>query len=342
MPTQIRHANPSDYGRVIQHVNAWWGGRDMAPMLPKLFFLHFEGTSFVAEDDDGQLVAFLIGFLSQTDPRRGVHPLRRRRARAPRLGLGRELYERFFAVVAEQGRTLVRCVTSPVNEGSVAFHESLGFRPSGSRTTTTARARTACCSSSVSTEPGAKRPVASIGRHDVRLLAYHRSMAKVIVQHVCSECGTTTGRWLGKCPGCGAFGSLVEELLGPGRARRRSGAGSPARRRVLAEVRSEEAARISTGVPELDRVLGGGLVPASLVLVGGEPGVGKSTLLLAALGNVSRSGPAGACSSPARSRSPRSSCGPTGSVARSRSRSSPRPSSSPSAPRSSRSGPTSA
>ena len=67
MSTTIRHAHPSDYGRVIQHVNAWWGGRDMAPMLPKLFFLHFEGTSFVAEDDEGKLVAFLIGFLSQTD-----------------------------------------------------------------------------------------------------------------------------------------------------------------------------------------------------------------------------------------------------------------------------------
>ena len=53
----IRHAHPSDYGRVIQHVNAWWGGREMAPMLPKLFFLHFEGTSFVAEDDEGKLLA---------------------------------------------------------------------------------------------------------------------------------------------------------------------------------------------------------------------------------------------------------------------------------------------
>ena len=67
MSTTIRHAHPSDYGRVILHVNAWWGGRDMAPMLPKLFFLHFEGTSFVAENDDGTLAAFLIGFLSQTD-----------------------------------------------------------------------------------------------------------------------------------------------------------------------------------------------------------------------------------------------------------------------------------
>ena len=123
----IRHATPSDYGRVIQHVNAWWGGRDMAPMLPKLFFLHFEGTSFVVEDDDGKLVAFLIGFLSQTDDAEayihfvGVAPSHRG------SGIGRELYERFFTIAREHGRSSVRCVTSPVNKGSVAFHESLGF-----------------------------------------------------------------------------------------------------------------------------------------------------------------------------------------------------------------------
>lgn len=114
-------------------------------------------------------------------------------------------------------------------------------------------------------------------------------MGKVIVQHVCSECRTTTGRWLGKCPGCGAFGSLVEERSGrEAPAQGRNGVARALAR--LADVRSEEATRIGTGVPELDRVLGGGLVPASLVLVGGEPGVGKSTLLLAALGNVSRAG----------------------------------------------------
>jgi ribosomal protein S18 acetylase RimI-like enzyme len=123
----IRHAQPSDYGRVIQHVNAWWGGRDMAPMLPKLFFLHFEGTSFVAEDDEGALVAFLIGFLSQTAADEayihfvGVAPGQRG------SGIGRELYERFFAVAKEHGRTVVRCVTSPANGESVAFHEALGF-----------------------------------------------------------------------------------------------------------------------------------------------------------------------------------------------------------------------
>jgi DNA repair protein RadA/Sms len=105
-------------------------------------------------------------------------------------------------------------------------------------------------------------------------------MARVIVQHVCSECGTTTGRWLGRCPGCGGFGTLVEELSG----RDAPAAKVPSRPLVtLGDVQAEEAERIRTGVAELDRVLGGGLVPASLVLVGGEPGVGKSTLLLMSL-----------------------------------------------------------
>ena len=111
-------------------------------------------------------------------------------------------------------------------------------------------------------------------------------MPKVTVQFSCTECGTTSGRWLGKCPGCGAFGTLVEELHGSD-----SVTAPTASKPVLLEaVRAEESARIPTGVFELDRVLGGGLVPASLVLVGGEPGVGKSTLLLTALGAIARSG----------------------------------------------------
>jgi DNA repair protein RadA/Sms len=112
-------------------------------------------------------------------------------------------------------------------------------------------------------------------------------VAKVVVQFTCSECGTTAGRWLGRCPGCGAFGTLVEELTG--RETGPAGA-SPRTPQRLAEVDAEEADRIPTGVAELDRVLGGGIVPASLVLVGGEPGVGKSTLLLSALGAVAAGG----------------------------------------------------
>jgi DNA repair protein RadA/Sms len=109
-------------------------------------------------------------------------------------------------------------------------------------------------------------------------------MAKAAVQFACTECGYSAGRWFGKCPGCNAFGSLVEEA--PAVAAR--AAAKPLLK--LVDVSAEESERISTGVPELDRVLGGGLVPASLVLVGGEPGVGKSTLLLSALGAISASG----------------------------------------------------
>jgi DNA repair protein RadA/Sms len=108
--------------------------------------------------------------------------------------------------------------------------------------------------------------------------------AKAAITYACSECGYTAGRWFGRCPGCAAFGTLAEELPEPVSGSR--GAARPILR--LADVEVAEAARIGTGVPELDRVLGGGLVPASLVLLGGEPGVGKSTLLLSALAAIAR------------------------------------------------------
>ena len=101
----------------------------MRDMLPKLFFVHFRETSFVAERD-GKLVGFLAGFLSQSLPDEayvhfvGVHPDERG------TGLGRELYERFFAVARRHGRIRVSCVTSPANRGSLAFHEALGFEQS--------------------------------------------------------------------------------------------------------------------------------------------------------------------------------------------------------------------
>src|SRR5438067_790822 len=110
-------------------------------------------------------------------------------------------------------------------------------------------------------------------------------MAKTAaVQFSCTECGYTAGRWFGKCPGCSVFGTLVEEVVG--QVAQSQAPPKPLLRLVDVEV--AEAARIPTGVPELDRVLGGGLVPGSLVLLGGEPGVGKSTLLLTALATISR------------------------------------------------------
>jgi DNA repair protein RadA/Sms len=107
-------------------------------------------------------------------------------------------------------------------------------------------------------------------------------VAKASVKFACTECGQSTARWLGKCPGCGSFGTLVEEAAATAEA---GTALKPAR---LDTVQVEAAKRIPTGLTELDRVLGGGIVPASLVLVGGEPGVGKSTLLLMALASISR------------------------------------------------------
>jgi DNA repair protein RadA/Sms len=103
-------------------------------------------------------------------------------------------------------------------------------------------------------------------------------MAKAAVKYACADCGYSAGRWFGRCPGCGSFGTLAEQAPEPAG---KAAAARPLLRLVDVEV--DEAERIATGVAELDRVLGGGLVPASLVLVGGEPGVGKSTLLLTAL-----------------------------------------------------------
>jgi ribosomal protein S18 acetylase RimI-like enzyme len=125
MSSIIRNAEPADYLRVTAVVDEWWGGRQMAAMLPKLFFVHFRDTSFVAEDEDGDLAGFLCGFRSQTFPDEayvhfvGVNPGIRGG------GLGRELYERFCAAVSP--RTIVRAVTSPINQRSVAFHQAIGF-----------------------------------------------------------------------------------------------------------------------------------------------------------------------------------------------------------------------
>ena len=124
MGVAVRHAKPSDYGRIIGRINVWWGGREMAPMLPKLFFIHFQQTSFVA-DEAQELAGFLCGFRSQTYDDEayvhfiGVDPSRRG------SGLGRQLYARFFEAVAP--RTVIRAVTSPLNVQSVAFHRALGF-----------------------------------------------------------------------------------------------------------------------------------------------------------------------------------------------------------------------
>ena len=104
-------------------------------------------------------------------------------------------------------------------------------------------------------------------------------MARANVRFICERCGGESLQWHGKCPGCGEWNTLVEfrAPTGPPAAARR---GPAAQARSAAEVALSEQERLPTGLPELDRVLGGGVVPGALVLLAGEPGVGKSTLLL--------------------------------------------------------------
>lgn len=122
----LRPVEPSDYAPIIRVLDEWWDGRAMHDMLPKLFFVHFCETSFIAEAG-GERVGFLIGFVSQTHPKEayihfvGVHPKYRL------AGVGRRLYDSFFEVVQTFGCNTVRCVTAPVNKNSIAFHLGMGF-----------------------------------------------------------------------------------------------------------------------------------------------------------------------------------------------------------------------
>ncbi|WOA31779.1 GNAT family N-acetyltransferase [Alloalcanivorax xenomutans] len=123
---QLRELEESDYPQVIESVDEWWGGRSMAAMLPRLFFKHFQDTSFVAELD-GKLTGFLVGFVSASKPNEGyvhfvgVDPEHRQ------AGIARALYEAFFKTVQEKGCLQVGAVTSPINARSIAFHKAIGF-----------------------------------------------------------------------------------------------------------------------------------------------------------------------------------------------------------------------
>lgn len=99
---------------------------------------------------------------------------------------------------------------------------------------------------------------------------------------VCSDCGTESPKWMGRCPGCGAWNTMVEEILteAPKGSQKSTTIASSSKPETLSNISVEEDSRLSTGMSELDRVLGGGIVQGSLVLIGGDPGIGKSTILL--------------------------------------------------------------
>ncbi len=112
-------------------------------------------------------------------------------------------------------------------------------------------------------------------------------MAKSKVKYVCQNCGAVSPKWLGRCPACQGWDTLVEEAPSPKSSRRGV---PPAETVPLGQARSQPEPRLPTGSGELDRVLGGGLVAGMVVLVGGEPGIGKSTLMLQLAGSLGRRG----------------------------------------------------
>lgn len=118
-------------------------------------------------------------------------------------------------------------------------------------------------------------------------------MAKDKTTYSCTECGGTTPKWQGKCPSCGAWNTLIETVVegAAGAARNRFASLAPASEvAVLGDIEAADIERTPTGISELDRVLGGGIVEGGVVLIGGDPGIGKSTLLLQALDGLQRAG----------------------------------------------------
>ena len=106
-------------------------------------------------------------------------------------------------------------------------------------------------------------------------------MAKAKVKFVCQDCGYESAKWMGKCPSCGEWNTMVEETVIKS-SPKHTGIGSDSAQRPekITSIHTKEEKRMTTAMPEFDRVLGGGIVPGSLVLIGGDPGIGKSTLLL--------------------------------------------------------------
>ena len=131
MTDDIRFRRPveADYRPLVGKVDEWWGGRSIHQIFPRLWLQHFTGTSWIAEDGEGRTVGFLVGFISPDDPDQAyVHMV----ATSPnhrRAGLGRRLYEQFFADARARGARRVTAITWPGNRVSVGFHRAMGFAP---------------------------------------------------------------------------------------------------------------------------------------------------------------------------------------------------------------------
>ena len=132
----VRPPTEADYPRVVEALTTWWDSEGLADraaellgLLPRLYLQHFGDTSLLVESE-GQLVAFLVGFLSHGQPHVGYIHFVGVTPDLRKQGLARALYERFFDICRLHGCTHVHCITSPQNARSVAFHQRMGFRAS--------------------------------------------------------------------------------------------------------------------------------------------------------------------------------------------------------------------
>jgi GNAT superfamily N-acetyltransferase len=125
---RFRRPTEADHARIVGLVDEWWGGRRMRALLPRLWFQHFTSTSWIADDETGRLVGFIVAFMSQDDPTTGYVHMVAADPNRRRAGTGRALYQRVFEDLRTRGVHRVKAITWPGNRQSVAFHRSLGFR----------------------------------------------------------------------------------------------------------------------------------------------------------------------------------------------------------------------
>jgi ribosomal protein S18 acetylase RimI-like enzyme len=126
---RFRRPTESDHAIVVTRVDHWWGGRRLHDLLPRLWFQHFTGTSWIAETPDGAIAGFLVGFVSPDHPTLAYVHMVATDPNIRRKGLGADLYRRFFDDVRARGVEEVRAITWPGNRVSVVFHRAMGFEP---------------------------------------------------------------------------------------------------------------------------------------------------------------------------------------------------------------------
>ncbi len=126
---RFRRPVEADHRRMVEVVDAWWGGRPLRHLLPRLWLQHFTGTSLIAELPDGSLAGFLVGFVSPDHPELAYVHLVATNPEIRRRGIGRQLYARFARDVSASGVRRLEAITWPGNRTSLAFHAALGFRP---------------------------------------------------------------------------------------------------------------------------------------------------------------------------------------------------------------------